>query len=317
MTGQDILYAKSLLEQGKLVAIPTETVYGLAGNALDEQAVLKIFEAKNRPHFDPLIIHLSSLDQLSKYVQEVPDVFLKIAVDHCPGPLTFLMKKNNNISDLVTSGSDLVAVRFPAHPLTMSLLQLLDFPLAAPSANPFGYISPTTARHVEKQLGEKIDYILDGGPCDIGLESTIIGLNEEQSTIVVYRKGGLEIESLSKYGLPVEVKETSTSRPSAPGMLLSHYAPTKMLFLADDVDEAPSTNHRTAYLVLQNKKNLIDHFGLSSDGDLREAAKNLFAMMRELDEDDRYDVIIAEKMPESGLGLAINDRLKRAAYKAE
>ncbi|HOY14157.1 MAG TPA: L-threonylcarbamoyladenylate synthase [Saprospiraceae bacterium] len=317
MIGTDINFAASVLKRGGLVGIPTETVYGLAGNALDEQSVLKIFTAKNRPHFDPLILHFADFSVVEKYVEFIPDIFQAIAIDHSPGPITFLLKKKPLISDLVTSGSDLVAVRIPNHKITLSLLSQLDFPLAAPSANPFGYISPTTAKHVEKQLGDKIDYILDGGPCDVGLESTIISLDNDGS-LVIHRKGGLEIDSFKKYGLPISIKDQSTSNPSAPGMLLSHYAPRKKLYLGNLETLAESFgDQKVAILAFSNESQYPKGFLtkiLSPEGDLRAAAKNVFSYLRLLDEDEQIAVIIAEEVPDQGLGLAINDRLRRAAF---
>ena len=311
--------AAKAIQGGKLVAFPTETVYGLGGNALDEAAVIKIFEAKERPHFDPLIIHLASFSECPRYVKEVPDVFYHIAEEYCPGPITFLLRKKAIISDLVTSGSDFVAVRIPDHAMTLALLRQLDFPLAAPSANPFGYISPTTAQHVEDQLGDKINYILDGGPCGVGLESTIIGLDEENDAIVVYRKGGLEIADLEKFGKEIKVLDISNSRPSAPGMLLSHYAPKKKIYLGNlESLYYAFINDAVSVLAFQNQIPDLDlscQLVLSPSGDLREAARNLFDYLRQLDNDKNTSVIIAELVPEMGLGLAINDRLKRAAYR--
>ena len=172
--GQDILKAKEILIAGGLVAIPTETVYGLAGNALNENSVANIFRAKNRPSFDPLIVHVASILQAERFVEDIPSQARKLAETYWPGPLTILLKKRPIISDLVTSGLDTVAIRVPAQDLTRSLLASLDFPLAAPSANPFGYVSPTKAEHVNEQLGDNIDYILDGGDCQVGIESTIV-----------------------------------------------------------------------------------------------------------------------------------------------
>jgi L-threonylcarbamoyladenylate synthase len=190
----DIEKAKALLESGELVAIPTETVYGLAGNALNPDAVAKIFSVKNRPSFDPLIIHTDSLEKVRKFTLDIPAPLDRLAAHFWPGPLTLLLPKKPIVPDLVTSGLDTVAVRIPQHTLTLSLLEALDFPLAAPSANPFGYISPTTAAHVQDQLGDKIPYILDGGPSQVGLESTIVGL--ENGEVVVYRLGGLEVAAI-------------------------------------------------------------------------------------------------------------------------
>lgn len=192
--GKDVELAKKILKSGRLVAIPTETVYGLAANALDQNAVSRIFEAKNRPTFDPLIIHVGGLEEFTKYTKNISKEILEIAIKFCPGPLTFLIEKQSIIPDLVTSGLPKVAIRIPNHPLSLSLLKTIDFPLAAPSANPFGYVSPTNAFHVYDQLQNKVDYILDGGQCEVGLESTIIGF--EKHKLVVYRKGGLSIESI-------------------------------------------------------------------------------------------------------------------------
>ena len=188
MIGTALSTAIELLRRDEVVAIPTETVYGLAGNALYPKAIASIFEIKNRPRFDPLIVHASSVERLSQYANAFPEAARRLADQFMPGPLTLLLDKAAIIPDLVTAGSPRVALRVPNHPLTLSLLQQLDFPLAAPSANPFGYISPTTAQHVADQLGSQIPYILDGGPCQVGVESTIVGFEDGQA--VVYRKGG-------------------------------------------------------------------------------------------------------------------------------
>ena len=176
--GTDLHKAIDLLNAGQVVGMPTETVYGLAANALDSVAVAKIYEIKQRPSFDPLIIHTSDLDRVRSYVQDIPTALHEIMIDNLPGPLTVLLEKKNIVPDLTTSGLKHVAVRIPSHPITQKLLAQIDFPLAAPSANPFGYISPTSAQHVSDQLGDKIPYILDGGLCEVGLESTIIGLDD-------------------------------------------------------------------------------------------------------------------------------------------
>nr|WP_310590383.1 L-threonylcarbamoyladenylate synthase [Dyadobacter sp. NIV53] len=224
----DVQLAKQFLLKGQLVAIPTETVYGLAGNALDEKSVLSIFEVKNRPSFDPLIIHTDSLDKLKNYVTDLPASARNLAIAFWPGPLTLLLPKKSIIPDLVTSGLDHVAVRIPNHPLTLELLRQLEFPLAAPSANPFGYISPTKSEHVNAQLGEKIPYILDGGECGVGIESTIVGFVNDIPT--VYRLGGLAIDEIENIVGKVNVLPHSSSNPQAPGMLKSHYAPRKPFF---------------------------------------------------------------------------------------
>ena len=316
--GQNILQAADFLKKGKLVAIPTETVYGLAGNALDPESVALIFETKERPTFDPLIIHVSGINEVAKYTREFPEQLKKLAVHFWPGPLTLLLPRKPNIPDLVTSGLDRVAVRFPAHELTLSLLRSLDFPLAAPSANPFGYISPTTAIHVEAQLGAKIPYILDGGPCEVGLESTIVGMEVDE--VVIYRLGGLEVAEIEAIVGKVQIKDHSSSNPQAPGLLESHYSPRKPFILGDleelkaefrskEIDFAVLSFEGISHDVPAQKQ-----ISLSEKGDLKEAAANLFAAMRALDQSDAA-VILAELMPELGLGRAINDRLKRAAAK--
>jgi L-threonylcarbamoyladenylate synthase len=309
--GKDINKAKQLLEQGELVAIPTETVYGLAGNALNSNAVVKIFQVKSRPEFDPLIVHVPSIGKARSYVEDIPDAAYKLAENFWPGPLTILFKKKSIIPDLVTSGLNTVGIRCPAHPLTRELLEILPFPLSAPSANPFGYISPTTALHVEEQLGNKIQYILDGGPCPVGIESTIVGF--ENDLPVIYRMGGLSIESIEKIAGKIKVEAHSSSNPKAPGQLKSHYAPTKRLILGnieDLIQKYPA--HCSAILTFQKDFNSPNQFILSRTGSTEEAARNLFSALRTLDKMD-VDVILGELVPDTGLGKAINDRLKRAA----
>ncbi|WP_031527283.1 L-threonylcarbamoyladenylate synthase [Dyadobacter crusticola] len=311
--GKDILVAKEFLIKGELVGIPTETVYGLAGNALNEKAVLSIFETKNRPAFDPLIIHTDSIAKASSFVAEFPSAARALAERFWPGPLTLLLPKKNNIPDLVTSGLDTVAVRIPRHPILLELLSLVDFPLAAPSANPFGYISPTAAGHVNAQLGDKIPYILDGGDCEVGIESTIVGF--EDGEVVVFRLGGLDVREIEEIAGKVRLTAVSSSNPKAPGMLKSHYSPRKSLRMLTR-DEMHSVNPTgMGYLLFDHYLENIDRkyqFVLSETGDLREAAHNLFAYLRELDKSDAK-AIVAEWVPMTGLGLAVNDRLKRAA----
>ncbi|MDQ1087041.1 L-threonylcarbamoyladenylate synthase [Siphonobacter sp. SORGH_AS_1065] len=309
MIGTDLQRAKELLEAGALVGIPTETVYGLAGNALNEEAVLSIFRVKNRPAFDPLIIHTNSFERLQEFVRDIPEKALLLAEKLTPGPLTFLLPKAPQIPDLVTSGLDTVAVRIPQHALTRSLLEQLPFPLAAPSANPFGYISPTTAEHVEQQLGDKIPYILDGGPCEIGVESTIVGF--EGDDVIVYRKGGTPIEAIEALIGTVEVRAHSSSNPQAPGMLKSHYAPRTPLSIHEELETLPPSD-RIGILGFQTDYGFIHQEILSPAGDYAEAARQLFAAMRRLDALD-LDHIYAELLPEQDLGVAINDRIRRAA----
>jgi L-threonylcarbamoyladenylate synthase len=310
--GTDSTTAAAVVSAGNLVAIPTETVYGLAANALDTKAVIKIFEAKNRPFFDPLIIHVPDASHFEKYCSNIPEIAYKLAEKFCPGPLTMLLDKKEIVPDLVTSGLPQVAIRVPKHPLTLALLQQIGFPLAAPSANPFGYISPTTAAHVEEQLGEKVAYILDGGPCEVGVESTIVGF--EKDILVVYRLGGLAIEELYPFADKIEIRINQSSDPKAPGQLKSHYAPRKPL-LFGNVEELTDEQKGKKIAVLSYQKKYNEHTKvLSPSGDMQEAAHNLFAYMRELDAGDA-ELIIAERFPDTFLGRAINDRLERAAAK--
>jgi L-threonylcarbamoyladenylate synthase len=310
--GKNIDKAIEILKNGDVVGIPTETVYGLAGNALNIDAVTKIFEVKNRPTFDPLIIHTSSFDRISNYVTGIPEKAQLLAKQFMPGPLTFLLPKKSIIPDLVTSGLDSVAVRIPNHSLTIELLQNLDFPLAAPSANPFGYISPTTAQHVDNQLGTKIKYILDGGECGIGIESTIIGFFEDAP--IVYRKGGLAIEDIERVIGKVKIQEHSSSNPKAPGMLKSHYSPTKK-FKVQGSRFKVKNGLNVGFLGFDSFHPEIpieNQLLLSPKSDFKEAAKNLFAYMRKLDSME-IDEIYSVLLPEIDLGRAINDRLRRAA----
>lgn len=312
--GKDIVKAKKLLEQGELVGIPTETVYGLAGNALDENVVVKIFKVKDRPSFDPLIVHVANIAQARQLVESFPDKAEKLATQFWPGPVTFLLKKKGVIPDLVTSGMDTVGIRCPDHPFTQFLLQSLSFPLAAPSANPFGYVSPTQPEHVNAQLGDRIKYILDGGECRVGIESTIIGFESEIPTI--FRLGGLSIEDIEKTIGPVDLQLNTSSDPKAPGQLKSHYSPRKKVawgVLSELVVRYSS--QKIGVLAFRNKVNGIEldnQMVLSPTGNLEEAAKNLFGNLRELDKKN-IDIILAEAVPDIGLGKAINDRLNRAA----
>jgi L-threonylcarbamoyladenylate synthase len=311
--GKDIKYASMLLQQGEIVAIPTETVYGLAANALNEDAVLRIYEAKQRPRFNPLILHVDSFEKFDTYAQDIPDACYRLAERFSPGPLTFLLPKKNNVPDLVTAGSDHVALRVPAHPFALELLKSIDFPLAAPSANPSGYVSPVTARHVYDGLHGRIPYILDGGPCQVGLESTIIGF--EDGKVVLHRYGAVTAEDMeARSGCPVVTKH-SDDHPLTPGKLKSHYAPALPLFVGD-IPELMKRFGDKRLAVISFRQRYVDPapdyaFVLSPSGDLHEAARKLFHTMRDIDAIDA-DVILAELFPEQGLGLAINDRLHRA-----
>ncbi len=312
--GKDVHLAIKYLKEGETIGIPTETVYGLGANALNEDAVLKIFSVKNRPYFDPLIVHVHSIDEIPKYAEEIPEKAESLLRQFTPGPLTVLLKKKKIIPDLVTSGLDTVAVRIPSQPLAAELLQQLNFPLAAPSANPFGYISPTSAQHVYDQLHGKIPYILDGGSTEVGVESTIVGFENDEP--VAYRLGGLPVEEIEEIIGKVRISINENSNLVSPGMLKSHYAPKKNLRIRqfDNLTiESQKTNAGVIafdkYVDGVKKENQIL---LSPSRDLKEAAKNLFAAMRKLDESD-VDEIVAVRFPDEGLGRAINDRLKRAS----
>lgn len=315
--GTDLNLAASFLNKGEVIGIPTETVYGLAANAFNEEAVLKIFKVKNRPTFNPLIVHTSHIDRIHDFVQEIPYEARILANRFWPGPLTLLLKKKPNVSDLVTAGSPFVAIRIPNHPLTLALLNELDFPLAAPSANPSGYVSPTSAAHVFEHLKGKIPFILDGGTCPVGLESTILGWND-QNEPVLYRHGGLSVEQLeSVLNRSVRQIAAVSDDPDSPGQLKSHYATTIPLYLGD-VEQILSQTHcknpvlirfQNYYSGLPESKQFI----LSVNGSTDEAARHLFQLMRIADQSDA-DIIIAEPVPNRGLGIAINDRLRRAQH---
>jgi L-threonylcarbamoyladenylate synthase len=314
--GTDLETAKKILENHDLVAIPTETVYGLAGNALSEIAVSKIFSVKNRPVFDPLIVHTHHLDKIQDYVTHFPANAQRLAQTFMPGALTLLLPRKSIIPDLVTAGLPNVAIRIPNHELTRKLLQNLDFPLAAPSANPFGYISPTTTQHVENQLGIKIRYILEGGEAMIGIESTIIGFQEEE--VIVYRLGGISVEAIEAIVGKVHVLLNASSNPKAPGMLASHYAPRKPLFIENaEILLKNYAPEAIGYLGFSEKSTKFleqNQLLLSPTADFDEAARNLFAYLRQLDAMP-VKVIVAALLPEKDLGRAINDRLRRAAIK--
>jgi L-threonylcarbamoyladenylate synthase len=313
--GTDIHRAAAALRAGELVAIPTETVYGLAAHALQEDAVLKIYEAKNRPQFNPLIIHVANLSTLTDLGLQIPELALRLMRDFSPGPLTYVIPASPQIPDIVTAGTGAVAVRIPQHPLTLELLSILGFPLAAPSANPSGYVSATDAAHVAAQLGDKVSYILDGGPSMVGIESTIISFLTETPTLLRY--GGTPLEAIESLIGPVALPATGfQDNPVAPGMLARHYATRHPLILGDiEQLRQQYPNAKVATIQFQQLFDNIpeDHqFRLSIAGSLNEAAKNLFRMMREADALD-IDLILTEPFPIEGLGAAINDRLKRAS----
>jgi L-threonylcarbamoyladenylate synthase len=315
----DITVAADLLKQGKLVAIPTETVYGLAANVFLPDAIARIFEVKQRPYFNPLIVHIADYQQLNEIVTEVNPLARRLINAFWPGPLTVVLPKKSIVPDIVTAGLHTVAVRMPAHPLTLALLRYCNFPLAAPSANPFGYISPTSADHVAAHFNaDQVAVVLDGGACSVGLESTIVGF--EDTEVLLLRAGGItaeEIENVVEKSLIIKV-DRQTDNPLAPGSLKVHYSPAKPMQLVPRLDLVPYTELAGAVVLAFSAK--ITHLPenqqliLSENGSVRQAAQRLFSALRQLDQLPG-DRIIAELVPEIGIGIAINDRLRRAAAK--
>jgi len=317
MITKNIELARDILMQDGIVAIPTETVYGLAGNAFSETAVKQIFGLKKRPFFNPLILHIKSMESLHSVVKEIPETALKLASRFWPGALTLVLKKQAHISDLVTSGMDTVAVRVPNHPAALELLAQLDFPLAAPSANPFGSISPTSAQHVHHYFKETLSIILDGGVCEKGIESTIIGFENDEP--ILYRHGAISIEEIEKVVGKIKIVTENSENPKAPGMLSRHYAPNTETHLVTNISESIKSYKSKKVGVLLFKENsqlqnCLFQEVLSNTGDFEEAARNVYAALHKLDQSD-MDIILIEKLPDIGIGKSINDRLIRAVKK--
>ena len=317
--GIQIKLAKEALQEGKVVAIPTETVYGLSGNVFDNQAILSIFNIKKRPLGDPLIVHTDSLESAKTFVEYIPHKACLLAKVFWPGPLTLLLPKKSMISDIVTAGSAYVGVRVPNHKLALQLLKELSFPLAAPSANLFGCVSPTTAKHVDAQLGNHIPYILDGGPCAVGVESTILACQGEK--LILRRLGGITKEQIEAVVGPIE--EDLTHGPclaNVPGTGLTHYAPKKKIIVGDlsQLIAKYAPVYTVGVLSFKKRYSLVPkayQVVLSCKGSLSQAAQNLFSGLHLLD-NLPIDLILAEYMPEKGLGKTINDRLYRAQCKS-
>ncbi|MGA0895785.1 MAG: L-threonylcarbamoyladenylate synthase [Flavobacteriaceae bacterium] len=317
MITTDLELVINSLKRGEIVSIPTETVYGLAGNALKEESVNLIFNLKKRPAFNPLIVHIADVNFLDRVAENIPDQAKLLANHFWPGPLTLILKKKASIPNRVTAGKDTLAVRVPNHPLTIELLKKLPFPLAAPSANPFGSISPTTARHVYKYFEEKVPFILDGGSCKSGLESTIIGF--ENDTPVLYRHGALALEKIIEVIGPVKELIKNDQNPKAPGMLSKHYAPQTETIRSENILEtiANYPNKKIGILSFQKialPKDITHQEILSERGNLEEAARNLYAALHRLDQ-LQLELIVVPYFPNHGLGKTINDRLQRAIQK--
>ncbi len=313
---ESIRRAGAIIKSGGLVAFPTETVYGLGCDAMNAEAAAKVFEAKQRPQFDPLIVHITDLKQLEMVIGSFPPLGQQLIDAFWPGPLTLVLPKQPAIPDLITAGLSTVAVRMPNHPVAQALIREAGTPIAAPSANPFGYVSPTTAQHVADGLGNRVDLILDGGPCPVGVESTIVSLVGPQPELL--RPGSITMEQLSAVIGPVRRPSPVSERPIAPGQLSRHYATRTPLILLPSAEARPllKDNERAGLLIHSQPRDTDNRFTavevLSSTGDLKEAARHLFAALRRLDSLG-LDRIYAEPCQEEGLGVAIMDRLRRCA----
>jgi len=300
--------AAEILKGGGIVAIPTETVYGLAGNAFDETAVAKIFAAKERPFFDPLIVHIAEFGEIEELVAEIPKNAKILAEKFWPGPLTLVLPKKDKVPNLTTGGLSTVAVRMPKKQIARDIIKLAGFPLAAPSANMFQHLSPTSAEHVFEQLGGRIDGIVDGGACEVGIESTVIGFENE--TPIIYRPGGVAMEMI---GHPVSFAATPLKEGNliSPGLLEKHYSPNTPLCL-ELPNEIPPNSGLLAFGKLpENSSRFAKILNLSENGNPIEAAVNLYGMLHKLDS-CKLSKIFATLLPKAGLGNAINDRLLKA-----
>ena len=304
-TPETIAEGARILQAGGLVAFPTETVYGLGADATQSEAVAQIFEAKGRPSFNPLIVHVRTPDLAADF-SKLDSRFDKLAAAFWPGPLSLVMKRRTDspIAELTTAGLESVALRCPAGEIAQALLSAANRPLAAPSANRSGAVSPTRAAHVAESLEDKVDLILDGGPCSIGLESTVLDLTSIKA--IILRPGAITMEQISALIGPVVIATGTADAPKSPGQMLNHYAPSLPLRL-----NASAANNEEALLGFGSTAGAT--LNLSANGNLAEAAANLFAMLRTLDDADRFRAIAVAPIPGAGLGLAINDRLGRAA----
>jgi L-threonylcarbamoyladenylate synthase len=309
--------AAAALRAGEVVAFPTETVYGLGADALNERAVAQVFAIKNRPRFDPLIVHLADKEVVPQYAAVIDERAAALMERFWPGPLTVVLRKRPLIPDLVTAGLDTVALRVPAHPVALALLRAVGRPIAAPSANPFGYVSPTTAVHVQEMLGDAIGLILDGGPCTVGVESTVCALTAADA--IVLRPGGVTIEEIEAVIGPVTIAAALQPDGRSPGTLPRHYSPHVPLTLLAPGEPIPRPRkgERVGLLTLVPRPDVEEYVvveALSKDGTLLEAAAHLFAILRRLDSLGLERVVV-ETVPECGIGRAIMDRLRRAAMR--
>ena len=295
---KDFYKAAEEIISGNVVGLPTETVYGLGADALNENAVLKIYETKDRPVFNPVIVHVYDINELEKYAENIPDEAYKLAEKFSPGPVTFVLKKKRTIPDIVTSGNESVGLRIPSHKLFRKVLKETMLPIAAPSANRSGRISPTSAEDVLSELEGRINFILDGGTCEIGIESTIISFFDED--VKILRHGFVTKEDIEK--VIGKISENKPGKIISPGLLKSHYAPVTPLRCVDDFERIKN--------VSDNNIGVLD---FSKYNDFREIAMNLFSDLRKLD-NQNYDLLVWKKLDDKGLGIAINDRLTRASF---
>lgn len=311
-THENIIKGAEIIKKGGLVAFPTETVYGLGADAFNPAAVASIFEAKQRPFFDPLIVHIADFSDIGRVTTGIDKKTYKLVEKFWPGPLTVILPKNSSVPDIVTSGLDTVAVRMPRHETALTLIRESGTPIAAPSANRFSCLSPTTSRHVMEQIGNAVQMILDGGSCAVGIESTIVKITP--SGIHLLRPGGVAAEAIEECFGERIVAGQSGSKPEAPGQMDYHYSPAKPVLITEKL---PLDDKKGGFLFF--KKPACDYpeersFILSERGDLREAAANLFSHLHSLDSLD-INRIYAQPVPEEGLGLGIMDRLKKASMK--
>jgi len=309
---QQIKEAAAILQSGGLVAFPTETVYGLGANALNPDAVARIFIEKERPSFDPLIVHISQLEDLSVLCLNVDERIYKLAEQFWPGPLTIVVPKSHLVPDIVTSGLPTVGIRMPRNEIALQLIKAAGFPIAAPSANKFGRISPTTAHHVKKQLPD-VKCVLDGGNCSVGIESTVISLTSQGFKIL--REGIITRDEISKVIPYSDVNDNESVPLASPGLLKSHYSPLKPIYILGKSDPVNLDYKNAGFIsfsgLVPGEFKRVEY--LSKKSDLKEAAVNLFDVLHRM-EDSEVDFIVAEPVPERGIGLAIMDRMRKAAY---
>ena len=317
MITNDLNQVKAALVNDDIIALPTETVYGLAANIYSRSAIEKVYKLKMRPVNNPLIVHISKPSILNEVAKNIPSKALELANVFWPGPLTLILEKNDQIPDRITAGKKTVAVRIPNHPIALKLLNSLNFPLAAPSANPSGSISPTSAEHVSLYFKKELNFILDGGSCLHGLESTIIGF--ENNNPILYRLGAITIEKIEEIIGPIKVKNQNDNDPSSPGMLSKHYSPKTQIQIIENICDAVKQNKtkKIGVLSLEKKSRLdsqIYQEVLSPSGNIEEAAKNFYAALHRLDHMN-LDLIVTSFFPDKGIGKTINDRIKRAVKK--